>query len=471
MLSAAQRPPAVDKVLAWPQVAVLVSEHGRPLVLAAVREELAARREGGVAGDELELASAIAGRVHSLLKPSLRRVFNLSGTVLHTNLGRAPLPPEAMAALVQVAQGASNLEFDLAEGGRGDRDDHVQAWLTRLTGAEAATVVNNNAAALLLVLGTLARSPKRREVIVSRGELVEIGGAFRLPELMAQAGCRLREVGTTNRTRLVDYAEAINPRTALVLKVHTSNYRIEGFTEVVAEPALAGLCRAHGLPLVVDLGSGAIIDLARHGLPPEPTVAKTLASGADLVCFSGDKLLGGPQAGLIVGRADLIARLKKNPLKRALRCDKLTLAALAAVLALYADPDRLAQRLPTLRLLTRPLAEIDALARRLQPALAAWWGDAGRVEVCMCGSQIGSGAMPTDLLPSVALRLTPHGPARHAGKALAALAARLRVLPTPVVGRTADNALWLDLRCLAGIGDGHTKAAEEAAFAALFSTP
>ena len=471
MLSAAQRPPAVDKVLAWPQVAALVAAHGRPLVLSAVREELAARRSTGLLGNELELAAAIGGRVHGLLKPSLRRVYNLSGTVLHTNLGRALLPPEAIAALLQVAQGASNLEFDLAHGGRGDRDDPVQAWLTRLTGAEAATIVNNNAAALLLILGTLARNPKRREVIVSRGELVEIGGAFRLPEIMAQAGCRLREVGTTNRTRLTDYAEAVTPKTALVLKVHTSNYKIEGFTEAVAEPALAGLCREHGLPLVVDLGSGALIDLASHTLPAEPTVGQTLASGADLVCFSGDKLLGGPQAGLIVGRADLIGRLKKNPLKRALRCDKLTLAALAAVLAMYADPDRLAQRLPTLRLLTRPLADIDALARRLQPALAAWWGEAGRVEVCPCGSQIGSGAMPTDLLPSAALRLTPHGPARQAGKALTALAADLRALPIPIVGRIADGALWLDLRCLAGIGDGAAQSAEEAAFAALFSAP
>ncbi len=471
MLSPAQRPPAVDKVLAWAEIAALVADHGRPLVLAAVRDELAARRSNGAALDRASLAAALAARLRQLLAPSLRPVLNLSGTVLHTNLGRAVLPAEAIARLQQVARGGCNLEFDLDQGGRGDRDDHVQAWLRRLSGAEAAAVVNNNAAALLLILASLAGGRQRREVIVSRGELVEIGGAFRLPEIMAQAGCRLREVGTTNRTHLADYAEAITPNTALLLKVHTSNYRIEGFTASVAESALAGLCRAHGLPLVVDLGSGALIDLAGLGLPAEPTVAATLASGADLVCFSGDKLLGGPQAGLIVGRAELVARLQKNPLKRALRCDKLSLAALEAVLALYADPERLPQRLPTLRLLTRPLAEIDALARRLQPTLAAWWGDAGRVDVVACDSQIGSGAMPTELLPSAALRLTPAGPARHAGRALAALARRLRALPLPLVGRTAEGALWLDLRCLAAVGDGPAQAADEAAFVALFTQP
>ena len=468
MLSAAPaaarplRPPSVDKLLAWPDLAALAARHGRPLVLAAVREELAERRAAGLVGSDDELVNAITTRLLALLQPSLRRVFNCSGTVLHTNLGRAPLPAQALAAIAQVAAGASNLEFDLEAGARGDRDDHVEPWLKRLTGAEAATVVNNNAAALLLALASLARRPGRREVIVSRGELVEIGGAFRLPELMAQAGCRLREVGTTNRTRLADYADAITVKTALLLKVHTSNYRIEGFTESVDESALAGLCRAHGLPLVVDLGSGALVDLAKYGLPHEPTVAQTLAAGADLVTFSGDKLLGGPQAGIVVGRADLVARLKKNPLKRALRCDKLTLAALGAVLPLYADPDRLAASLPALQMLTRPVAEIEAQARRLLPAVAAWCGDASRVDVCPVHSQIGSGAMPVDLLPSFALRLTPKGPARSAGRALAALALRLRGLPVPVVGRIAQDALLLDLRCVAS-------AEVEAAFAAQFS--
>ena len=442
--------PAVDKVLAWPGPAALVALHGRALVLAAVRDELAERRAAGAPVDDAELVTGIVTRLRALLQPTLRRVFNLSGTVLHTNLGRAPLPDEALAAIQSVAGGASSLEFDLANGNRGDRDDHVAPWLQRLTGAEAATVVNNNAAALVLLLSTLARRGNSRlEVIVSRGELVEIGAAFRLPEIMAQAGCLLREVGTTNRTRLADFEQAIGPRTALVLKVHTSNYRIEGFTESADERGLAALCRERNLPFVVDLGSGSLVDLSRWGLPREPTVAETLAAGADLVTFSGDKLLGGPQAGIVVGRADLVARLKKNPLKRALRCDKLTLAALAAVLRLHADPDRLAQRLPALRLLTRPAGEIAAQAQRLQPALSAWAGAAAAVDVLSVQSQIGSGALPVDRLPSVALRLSPAGPARSAGRRLTVLAERLRALPVPVVGRMADGALLLDLRCLA----------------------
>ncbi len=437
------RPPAVDRVLGWPGCAALIAAHGRPLVLEAVRAELAARRDAAIPCNEADLLHGIESRVRDLVQPSLRRVFNLSGTVLHTNLGRAPLPEQALDAIREVAAGASNLEFDLQTGRRGDRDDHVEDLLRRLTGAEAATVVNNNAAALMLVLSTLG---KRREVIVSRGELIEIGGAFRLPDMMVQAGCRLREVGTTNRTHLRDHAAAIGPRTALMLKVHTSNYRIEGFTAAADERELAALCRQHGLPFVVDLGSGSLIDLARFGLPHEPTPAETLAAGADLVTFSGDKLLGGPQAGIVVGRADLIAKLKKNPFKRALRCDKLSLAALEAVLRLHADPERLAQQLPTLRWLTRPAGDIEALAHRLQPLLAAWAGERAAVDVAPVHSQIGSGAMPADLLTSHALRLTP--PGKASGKALDRLAAGLRALPTPVIGRISDGALLLDVRCL-----------------------
>ena len=462
------RLPAVDRVLAWPEVAAQVATHGRPLVLEAVRAELAGRRATAGTTDDASdgatpaalLCAGILARVRAIVQPHLRRVFNLTGTVLHTNLGRAPLPAQALAAIAAVAGGAANLEYDLASGQRGDRDDAVVGLLQRLTGAEAATVVNNTAAALILVLAALASQRSRREVIVSRGELIEIGGAFRLPDIMRAAGCTLREVGTTNRTHLIDHAGAIGARTALLLKVHSSNYRIEGFSAAASEAGLAALARQHGLPFVVDLGSGALIDLAALGLPHEPTPAEALAAGADLVLFSGDKLLGGPQAGIVVGRADLVARLKKHPLKRALRCDKLTLAALEAVLRLYADPDRLVSQLPTLRLLARPAAAIETLALRLLPVLASWLGADGRAEVSAVFSQIGSGALPVDRLPSHALRLSLLGPKRGSGRALDRLAARLRALPVPVIGRIADGALLLDLRCLE----------DEAGFAAQFTT-
>ena len=387
-------------------------------------------------------------------------MFNLTGTVLHTNLGRAPLPPAAIEAIARVAGGASNLEYDLASGRRGERDAHVEDWLRRLTGGAAATVVNNNAGALLLVLGALAA---RREVLVSRGELVEIGGGFRLPQIIASAGCRLREVGTTNRTHLADYAEAIGAKTALILKVHPSNFELRGFTAAPAERELAALARAHSIPFVVDLGSGALVDLERYGLPHEPTPREALAAGADLVTFSGDKLLGGPQAGLVVGRADLVARLRKSPLKRALRCDKLTLAALGAVLPLHAAPERLCEHLPALRLLVRPAEEIEAAARRLAPTLARWLAEAAAVDVVAVQSQIGSGSLPVDRLASWALRLVPATGKRGAGRALEALAATLRALPVPVVGRIADGALLLDLRCLEG-------GAEETAFADMLGS-
>ncbi len=431
-------------------VAARVAVDATPVGFADVAGQRVNAMDAGPASAPVDAAdpaliAAVIARLRDGSQPSMRAVHNLTGTVLHTNLGRAPLPAQALAAIVQVAGGATNLEFDLARGQRGDRDTHVEALLQRLTGAEAATVVNNNAAALLLVLGALAR---RREVIVSRGELVEIGGAFRLPEVMQAAGCKLVEVGTTNRTHLRDFEQAIGPRTAMVLKVHTSNYRIEGFSAAAAERDIAALCKARSVPFVIDLGSGALVDLSRHGLPREPLPGDALAAGADLVTFSGDKLLGGPQAGIVVGRADLVARCKKNPLKRALRCDKMTLAALGAVLQLHTDPDRLAQTLPALRLLTRPAAEIEAMAQRLQPVLAAWAGARAQVDVTAVRSQIGSGAMPVDLLPSHALRLTQRVSKQHSGRALEALAAALRALPQPVIGRITQGALLLDLRCL-----------------------
>ncbi|WP_136417508.1 L-seryl-tRNA(Sec) selenium transferase [Herbaspirillum sp. ST 5-3] len=448
-MSAAELPrvrlPSVDRVLAWPVVAALIAAHGRPLVVDAVRAELAAlRAQSATQGDDA-IAQGISPRVLADTTPSLRKVFNLTGTVLHTNLGRAPLPPEAIEAMVQVASGASNLEYDLAVGQRGDRDDHVEQWLCRLTGAQAATVVNNNAAAVLLLLNTLSL---RKETIVSRGELIEIGGAFRLPDIMARAGCKLREVGTTNRTHLRDYEEALGPRTALMLKAHTSNYRIEGFVAAPDERALSQLAKEKSLPFVVDLGSGTLIDLARFGLPHEPTPAETLANGADLVTFSGDKLLGGPQAGIIVGRADLIARIKKNPMKRAMRCDKMTIAALATVLRLYGDPERLAQRLPAVRLLARSPLDIEALAHRMRPVVGAWLRGRAEVDVVPVHSQIGSGSLPVDVLPSFALRILPNRLGRASGRAVEQIAAAFRGLAVPVIGRIADGAFLLDMRCL-----------------------
>ena len=440
--------PSVDRLLRLAPVAALVAEHGRTLVVETVRAVLDEQRallddSRAVAPDEDSLVRACAARLRAAAQPSLRPVFNLTGTVLHTNLGRALFPPAAAAAVVEAMTRAVNLEFDVADGARGERDSHVEGWLTRLTGAESATVVNNNAAAVYLTLNTLAA---RKEVIVSRGELIEIGGAFRIPDIMARSGCRLREVGTTNRTHAHDYAGAIGARTAAIMKVHTSNYAIQGFTAAVAEAALAGIAHERGLPLLVDLGSGTLVDLERFGLPHEPTPRETLANGADVVTFSGDKLLGGPQCGLIVGRKELIARIRKNPMKRALRVDKLTLAALEATLRLYADPDRLMHELPTLRLLARPQAQIEAAAGRVLPALARAAGAHAEARPLACMSQIGSGSLPVDALPSAGIALRPRAARR--GSAVEALAAAFRALPVPVIGRIQDGEFVLDLRCL-----------------------
>lgn len=440
-----RRPPAVDKALAWPGVQALVACHGRALVLDALRAALQRWRDGSIQ-DEQTLLADVQASVEQLLAPTFKPVFNLTGTVIHTNLGRAPLPPEAVAAIAAVASGASNLEYDLDNGQRGDRDAHVEDWICRLTGAEAATVVNNNAAAVLLVLNALAL---RREVIVSRGELIEIGGSFRLPDIMARAGCKLHEVGSTNRTHAHDYSEAISARTALLLKAHTSNYVVQGFTSNLNEAELAAIAHQHDIPLVVDLGSGSLIDMQRLGLPAEPVVRDVLAQGVDVVTFSGDKLLGGPQVGIIAGRADLVTRIRKSPLKRALRCDKLTLAALAAVLRLYADPDTLAQRIPALRLLSRPQADIEQTVATLLPALKTWAGNSIEVDSCEVLSQIGSGSQPLDRLPSAALRLhSQHANKRTRSRQLRELASQLRQLPVPVIGRIADDSLLLDCRCV-----------------------
>ena len=445
--------PAVDRVLNLPAVLPLRVQYGHTALVQTIRSLLAemrvAQRNGIVlpaeAVQETVLAHALQERLVAAFSPSLWRVFNLTGTVLHTNLGRALLPAEAVAAVQAVMTQPCNLEFDLGESERGDRDSHVEQLLCELTGAEAATVVNNNAAAVLLVLNTLA---ERKEVIVSRGELIEIGGSFRIPGVMARAGCKLCEVGTTNRTHLADFEQAIVARSAMLLKVHTSNYVVQGFTASVPEQELAALARARGLPFVVDLGSGTLLDLSQYGLPKEPTPQEALADGADVVTFSGDKLLGGPQAGIIVGRADLIRKIKRNHLKRALRVDKMTLAALAAVLRLYRQPEFLTQRLPTLRLLTRAPGEIEALCRRVAPAVSHAVNEIAVVEVVVCASQIGSGALPVEVLPSHALALTPLKSGRGAGTVLKRLAEAFRGLPIPVIGTVADGALRFDLRCL-----------------------
>ncbi len=435
--------PAVDRILRSAEGGALLAEYGRALVLEAVRAAVAARRAAGADASVAAIVADSARSLARLTRPSQRRVFNLTGTVLHTNLGRAPLPEAAIAAAAAAMRDPSTLEYDLDTGRRGERDDHVSGWLKRLTGAEAALAVNNNAGALVLVLNTLADG---RETIVSRGELIEIGGSFRLPDIMAHAGTRLREVGTTNRTHLADYAAAIEPQTSLILKVHTSNYEIQGFTAAVPAGELAALARAHAIPFVEDLGSGSLVDLEAWGLPHEPTVAEALGQGADLVTFSGDKLLGGPQAGLVAGRADLVARLARNPLKRALRLDKIRLAALEAVLRLYADPDRLAAELPALRLLTRRYGDIEGLARRILPAVAHALCAIAEVSLIETRSQIGSGALPVSLLPSAALALRPI--ALRAGAAVEALARSLRMLPIPVIGRIEAGNVVLDLRCL-----------------------
>jgi L-seryl-tRNA(Ser) seleniumtransferase len=412
--------PSVDQLAADERLA---SAAPRPLLVSAARSALARAREeiraGGDPGDlirhvELELASA--------REPRLRRVINATGVIIHTNLGRAPLAREALERVSAVAAGYSNLEYDLGGGGRGSRQDHVAPILRRLTGAEAALVVNNNAAAVLLALAALAEG---REVLVSRGELIEIGDGFRIPDVLARSGARLREVGTTNRTRAVDYERAISPETALLLRVHQSNFRVVGFTEQPRLSELVRVGRAHGLPVVDDLGSGVLVELE-----DEPSARDALAAGADLVCFSGDKLLGGPQAGIVVGRAELVERLRRHPLQRALRADKLTLAALEATLALYLEPERAAWEIPVLRMLAEPVEAVRARAEQLSALVG------GEVEETV--SRAGGGALPLAELPSFACAVEEE------------LAARLRDADPPVIALVRDGRCLLDCRTIAG---------------------
>ncbi|HJY84549.1 MAG TPA: L-seryl-tRNA(Sec) selenium transferase, partial [Candidatus Binatia bacterium] len=387
--------PSVEKLLEFPALEPLLCRYHRSYVTATLRAVLAFIRQemltevitGSIA--EAEIVRRVEATIAREDRSPLRSVVNATGTVLHTNLGRALLAQAAVNEVVRVATTPVTLEYDLSAGGRGDRDEAIETDLLALTGAEAATVVNNNAAAVLLALNTLAEG---KEGIVSRGELVEIGGSFRIPDVMRKSGVALREVGTTNRTRIEDYAEVITAQTGVLLKVHPSNYRIIGFTSAVGLEELVALGHAHQVPVMEDLGAGALIDLAQYGLPREPVVAERVVAGADVVTFSGDKLLGGPQAGLIVGRAEYLTRIKKNPLKRALRPDKLTLAALSATLRLYRRSPTLVAELPTLRWLTRPQAEMDTIAAQALPLLQARLGEGFVITVEDAGTQIGSGA-------------------------------------------------------------------------------
>jgi len=436
--------PSVDELLREPSIQALLSHLPRWAVLEAAREVLEERRRLARAGrlpEEAPELSTLVREVQTLAKrnhrPNLRKVINATGVILHTNLGRALLAEEAAHQLLEVASSYSNLEYDLEGGRRGSRQAHLERLLVKLTGAEAALVVNNNAAAVLLALNTLAEG---REVIISRGELIEIGDSFRIPDIMRKSGAILKEVGTTNRTHLKDYEAAITEKTALLLKVHTSNFRIMGFTADVPLQDLAELGRRYQLPVMEDLGSGALLDLSAVGLRKEPVVSESLKAGADLVTFSGDKLLGGPQAGILLGRKTLIENLRRNPLARAIRVDKLTVAALEATLRLYLDEERVWQRLPTLHVLTLGKAQVEAKAKKLLEQVQGRLG--GRLSLSLEDgfSEVGGGALPLEELPTklVALRSSTRPPEE--------IEASLRRHDPPIMGRIKDGQVFLDLR-------------------------
>ncbi len=457
--------PSVDELLRDTRINQLVENFGKDSVkqtvvseLNQLRSTIATRKRGSdlepsnVTDDSsanLQSRSVTTDRIicrsETILtekfNPSIRPIFNLTGIILHTNLGRAPYPQAAIDAMVSVSSGAANVEYNLASGKRGKRDDHIAHWICELTGAEAATAVNNNAAAVLLVLNTLA---EKRQVIVSRGELIEIGGSFRMPDIMEKARCKLVEVGTTNRTHDYDYLNAVNKKTAALMKVHTSNFEIAGFGHSVSVAELAAIASNHGLPVIDDMGSGNLLDLASYGLPAERTARQSIDEGADIITFSGDKLLGGPQCGLIAGRKDLIDKINRNPLKRAMRLDKVTLAAVEAVLKLYSKPESLTTSLPALALLTRAEDIIKQSATLLAECLRQNLPDTIGISIRACESQIGSGALPTKTIPSHAVVLEGNT-STHTAESIASIT---RSLPEPIIGRVHKNALWLDCRAL-----------------------
>jgi L-seryl-tRNA(Ser) seleniumtransferase len=438
--------PSVDRLLNHPRCEALLARYNREYLIQKCREALDQSRVqirqgksiGGALKDE-----AIVARVEAQIglesQPGLGRVVNATGTILHTNLGRALLSQAAIDAVMTVAGDPVNLEYDLVAGKRGRREATIEKLLTELTGAEAATVVNNNAAAVLLGLNSLAEG---REVIVSRGELIEIGGAFRIPEIMTKSNAILKEVGSTNRTHPEDYEKAINERTALLLKVHTSNYKVVGFTAEVELAQLVTIGRKYNIPVMEDLGSGALIDLSRYGLPKEPIVAERISAGADVVTFSGDKILGGPQAGLLVGKKSLVSRMTKNHLQRALRCGKMTLAALEGTLRRYRQSPDIVQEIPTLRSFTRAIDEIAQVGQQLLPKLQTALGDGYRLGLEASTSQIGSGALPTEELPTMVIAIT------HTTLNANRIAEKFRRADPPIIGRIQDERFLLDLRTI-----------------------
>ena len=436
--------PAIEKLLNTQEMLALQATYTRPLVTETLRAVVADIRNEILSGNQTQLpehteyAERTLQKIAAKTVPRMRPVVNATGTVTHTNLGRSLLSDDACEAIQQAAQNYVNLEYDIETGSRGHRDRITEPLLQQLTGCEASTVVNNNAAAVLLALQTVARS---KEVIVSRGELIEIGGAFRIPDVMAASGAILREVGTTNRTHLRDYAEAINENTGLLLKVHPSNYKILGFTSTPTMEEITELGTQHSIPTMEDLGSGALIDMAAYGLPHEPLVGERIASGVNIVTFSGDKLLGGPQAGIIVGKAEWIEKMRKNPMMRAFRVDKLIIAGLSATLQRYLiDSTTAAEQFPMLNRYTRPIETLHAVAEKLKTQLQDLFAEKVNIQISETYGQIGSGALPVETLPSVALVLEPSETSAET------LAAQFRNATIPVIGRIKDGLFWLDLR-------------------------
>jgi len=438
--------PKVDVLLEKDEIKAGIVKYGRDIVVDASRIETEALRKfiGTCESEDVaknaitNVAASILTRAEKMLMPNMKKIINATGTILHTNLGRAPIGMGHMKHIAEIATGYSNLEYNLEAGKRGERYSHFEELLCKITGAEAAMAVNNNAAAVMLVLSSLG---KGGEVVVSRGELIEIGGKFRIPDVLVQSGATLVEIGTTNKTHFSDYEDAINENTVALLKVHTSNYRIVGFTESVSNEELVPLAKEHEIPVIEDLGSGVLIDLSKYGITYEPTVQDAVRAGVDVVTFSGDKLLGGPQAGIIIGKKKYIDKMKKNPLTRALRIDKFTAAALEVVLKEYLSEERAIKNLPVLQMITKPLSEVDKEARKLKRFLKTLELDV-ELGIEKCESQIGGGSLPLERIPSVAVTIKPNK------ISTAELEERMRYLPVPIIPRAVNDKILMDARTI-----------------------